>query len=142
MDSVVEEEDYYEEENTSHFEMITNMNKRKFTIGLHHRRVNPLPAKFKFPKGMTLFQLVTNWLIGNINQNIPLFQHLCSDFIKHDKNTAKHYNCVKILTNYIESKANKHQYCCKKSNNWAYQRCVHMWGKRGQKFILNPFTKV
>ena len=99
MESFVKEEDY-DEENTSHFEVITNVKKQKFTNSTLH----PLIANFKFPKGMTLFQLVIHWLIRNINENILRFQHLCSNFIKHEKNAARRYNCMKELMNYIEGK--------------------------------------
>ena len=76
--------------------LITNTKKQKFTISLHHGRLITLPVNFEFPQGMTLFQLVRNWLIGDIDENIPPFQHLYSYFIKHDKNTIMQYNRIKL----------------------------------------------
>ena len=67
LESVIEEEDF-DEENKSYFEVITNMKKQKITIGLNLGRLNPLHANFK-----TLVQLVTNRLTGIINDLLHHF---------------------------------------------------------------------
>ena len=45
------------------------MKKRKFNIGFHHGRLNPLPVDSTFPK-MTLEQMIHNYLLGNSTEKI------------------------------------------------------------------------
>jgi len=54
---------------------------RKYTLGFHHGRLNPLPADFQWPK-MTTQQLCINWLVGNRLDNIPPFCTLSTKFSK------------------------------------------------------------
>ena len=48
---------------------------RIFKVGFHHGKLNPLPATYQFPN-MTRQQLVTNWLLGDKEMNVPPFWSL------------------------------------------------------------------
>ena len=37
---------------------------RQYTIGFHNGKLNPLPASWRYPKGITLIQLINLWLLG------------------------------------------------------------------------------
>ena len=77
-----------------------NVKKRKFTIGLHHGRLNPLPADFKFPS-MTLQQLVVNYLLGDSGNNVPPYVLLSPDYFWHHKPDMKSLSMMKVLMKYV-----------------------------------------
>ena len=47
------------------------LSERKYTIGYHHGKMNPLPSTWKYPRGITLIHLINLWLIGDKEQNVP-----------------------------------------------------------------------
>ena len=47
------------------------LKERKFTVGWYRGQMNPLPANWRYPKGMTLINLINLWLFGIHSQNVP-----------------------------------------------------------------------
>lgn len=119
-----------------HGEVMNAMKKRKFTIGFHHGKLNPLPANFQFPK-MTAHQLIINWLLGDLTQNIPPYKNISTDFIKHIKYGIRKYNCMKVFMAFVENKARENECWYDK---WTYEHCVQLWETVGQRFIINLFS--
>ena len=65
--------------------MTQKLKKQKLTVGLHHGKLNPLPGKFKFPKGITVINLINVWLMGNRNENISPLQYLTKTNVENKK---------------------------------------------------------
>ena len=80
---------------------IANVKRRKFTIGMHHGRLNPLPADFKFPS-QTLQQLVVNYLLGDSAKNSPPYSLFSPDYFRHCKSDLKSLSMMKKLMNHVK----------------------------------------
>ena len=86
----------------------TSMKKRKYTMGYCHGKLTCLPADFAFPKGMTSQQLVQNWYVGSIKQNIPPYGALTGIDFSHNDRMRRQFCEMKIFMKYFECVARKH----------------------------------
>ena len=64
------------------------MKKQRFTIGLQDGKMTPLPPNFSFPK-MNTQQLVVNWLLGNVEANLPPYQTFHRSHLMHNTSDRK-----------------------------------------------------
>lgn len=70
--------------------MIAELKERKYTIGWHHGKYNPLPSTWRYPERCTMLQLIYLWLIGVEDLNVPPLGTLSSNCVSHfDKDSHK-----------------------------------------------------
>ena len=75
---------------------------RKYSVGLHHGRLNPLPSEWRYPKGLTLIQLINLWLIGVKDQNVPPLAIINTHCVYHFDNNARKYSKMKQVMRFVE----------------------------------------
>ena len=68
--------------------------KRKFTVGYHHGKLNILPYTYQFPP-MTFSQMILNWFLGSVSDNLPPLWTLSSKEVKHLNNGIMMWNMIK-----------------------------------------------
>ena len=75
---------------------------RKIKVGFHHGHFNPLPASWKIPKGLTVIQLVSLWLVGSKNDHVPPLRKLSPLLMKHVDKKGKIRSRMKLVMGEIE----------------------------------------
>ena len=68
-------------------------NKGKFTVGYHRRKLNVLPSTYKLPL-IACYQLIVNWLLGIVFDNVPPLWTLSYKEVKHIKNGMIMWNMM------------------------------------------------
>jgi hypothetical protein len=53
------------------------------TVGFHHGHLNPLPASWRYPKGMNMIQMITLYQMGCPSDVIPPLKVLKSGQVNH-----------------------------------------------------------
>ena len=95
----------------------SSVKKRQLKVGYHHGMLNPLPVDWKFAS-MTSLQLVHNWFIGNLRQNIPPLRTLKSKNVAYIKGG----NCtrlkMKCFMSVVEDEARQKQVWVKNPSSW------------------------
>ena len=51
--------------------------------GFHHGHLNPLPASWKYPKGLRLFQMITVFLMGSPSEGVPALKFVKRAHVLH-----------------------------------------------------------
>ena len=109
-----------------HSRAIAFVGKRTYKAGYHHGSFKVLPPNYQFPS-MTSLQLVTNWLTGNIEQNIPpLFTLSCHD-LRPIKNGRKLWNKMKAVMSIVEMYARR---------EGCWKRLMDKWTNRSVNFLI------
>ena len=62
--------------------------KSKFMVGYNHGKLNILPSNYHFPP-MNFSQLIVNWLLGSVSENVPPLWTLSSKEVKHISNGTR-----------------------------------------------------
>ena len=78
------------------------LSSRTLKVGYHHGRFNPLPASWRYPKGLTIIQLMNLWLIGSKTEHVPPLRKLSHDLIKHFDKKGKTRHKMKIVMGEVE----------------------------------------
>lgn len=78
------------------------LKERKITIGWHHGRMNPLPADWQYPNGVTLIQLINLWLIGIQRDNVPPLQKVSPHWVYHFDSQGRKYSQMKQVMKFVE----------------------------------------
>ena len=112
----------------------SNIKKRKYVVGYHHGPLQVLPAHFKFPK-MTLPQLITNWLVGNKDENIPPYWSLSSLDMKHTKNGCKKWNCMKSFMYVVKKYGRKYKVWEETPSEWDNKHVTELWEAIQNEFL-------
>ena len=76
---------------------------RKLTLGYHHGILNPLPSTWRYPKGITLIQLINLWLLGVIDQNVPPLRKVSTRWVYHFDPKARDYSKMKQVMKFVEA---------------------------------------
>ena len=76
---------------------------RKSTLGYHHGILNPLPSTWRYPKGITLIQLINLWLLGVIDQNVPPLRKVSTRWVYHFDPKARDYSKMKQVMKFVEA---------------------------------------
>ena len=63
--------------------------KRKFTVGYHNRKLIFLHSNYKFPL-MNFYQMIVNWLLDSVSENVPPIWTLIYKEVKHINNGMEH----------------------------------------------------
>ena len=75
---------------------------RKFTIGFHHGKLNPLPSTWRYPKGITLIHLINLWLIGQKDDNVPPMRKWSPQYVSHFDHNGRNYSKFKQVMKFVE----------------------------------------
>ena len=80
------------------------MKARGFSLGWHHNKLTPLPADWRYPKGMNHLQLLDLWLVGIPAQNIlpPPMGKVCTQLIFHFDAKGRNYSKMKQVMMFVE----------------------------------------
>jgi len=72
--------------------------------GIHHGKLNPLPANWDFPVQSSILEVIKLWLIGDAERKIPPFLYIQSRDVCHIKSGTGYlskYRCVmKVITHW------------------------------------------
>ena len=123
-----------------HANSVACVKRRKLKVGFHHGKLKILPVDFAFPR-MTTNQLVLNWLVGNITNNLPPYCALSGTDFGHDKRLHKSFHEMKILMRYIECVARRHNCWIENNRDRTNENVNRMWEKIGNGFVIDPFMK-
>ena len=73
-------------------------------VGYYHGELNILSFNYKFPL-MTCSQLIVNWLLGSVSENVPPLWNLSSKEVKHIKNGMRMWNMMKCFVSEVKKVA-------------------------------------
>ena len=99
--------------------------KRGFLIRFHHNRLNVLPSHFVF-SNMTPLQLITNWLLGDSNSNIPPYWTFDSKNVVHFKGGAK-LRMTRSFMRTVEQHDRELNLWMQSRNSWTYKFIGLLW---------------
>ena len=75
--------------------------KIKFTVGYHHGKIDVLTSNFQFHP-MTCSQLIVNWLLCSVSDNVPPLWNLSSKEVKHIHNSMRMCNMMKCFMSEVK----------------------------------------
>ena len=62
--------------------------------GISSWKTKFLSSNYQVPP-MTCSQLIVNWLLGSVSENVPPFWNFCSKEVKHINNCMRMWNIIK-----------------------------------------------
>ena len=100
--------------------------KIKFTVVYHHGKINVLPYNYQFPL-VNFSQLIVNWLLGSVSENVPpIWGFICKE-VKHIKNGVRMWNMIKFFMSEVKRVAIE-KVCWKtKMKDWDYMSAIDVW---------------
>ena len=98
---------------------------RKIKVGFHHGQFNPLPASWKFPKGLTVIQLAGLWLVGSEKEHIPPLGTMPTQLLKHIDKKGKIRSMMNVLMKELEYFARREGVWLEK--RWTVPDVTKMW---------------
>ena len=99
---------------------------RKFAVGSHHGKLNILPSNYQFPP-MTCFQLIANWLLESVSENLPPLWNLRSKKVKHINNSMRMWNMMKCFMSKVK-RVYIDKVCWKaEMKYWDYMSAIKVW---------------
>ena len=139
-------------ENNSEIEAILNqrrrtktkriMAKRQLTMGYHHGKLQVLPPCWEFPK-MNIKQLIDNWYVGNLREQIPALVLLTHHDVAHlgrSKSTGKvKLRQMRLVMSQIERYARMENCYESDKSKWTAEYTRILWEKVGTKYIGAEF---
>ena len=76
---------------------------------------------------MTCSQLIVNWLLGSVSENVPPLWTLSSKEVKHIKNGMRMWNMMKCFVSEVKRVAIE-KVCWKaKMKDWDYMSAINVW---------------
>ena len=76
---------------------------------------------------MTCSQLIVNWLLGSVSENVPPLWNLSSKEVKQTKNGMRMWNMVKCFM-YEVNRLAIDKVCWKsKIKDWYYKSAINIW---------------
>ena len=75
---------------------------RTMKVGFHHGQFSPLPASWRYPKGLTVIQLINLWLIGSPKEHVPPLRKLDISLVRHIDKRGMARTKMKILMSQVE----------------------------------------
>jgi len=102
--------------------------KRKYLVGMHHRRMNVMPHSYVFPR-MDPLILTQNWLLGCVKRNIPPLATLSSKDVLHLKsgNQQRNKNKMVCVMRVIKKEARDKNVWIEKLADWTPEKVMVMW---------------
>ena len=99
--------------------------KRKIKVGYHHGHFNPLPASWRFPKGLTVIQLVHLWLVGSEKEHVPALKKLKPSLLAHFDPAGRVRSRMKFVMREVEHLARLEGVWLE--GNWTSAAVITMW---------------
>ena len=65
-------------------------------MGHHHGKLNILPSNYQYLP-ITCSQLIVNWLLGNVSENVPPLWNLSYKEVKHKNNGMRTWKIIATL---------------------------------------------
>ena len=65
-------------------------------MGYHHGKLNVLTSTYQFPP-MTCYQLIVNWLLDRVSENVPPLWTLSYKEVNHINNGIRMWNMMKCF---------------------------------------------
>ena len=76
---------------------------------------------------MTCSQMILNWLLGIVSENVPPIWNLSFNKVKHIKNGTKMWNTIKCFMSEVKRLAIA-KFCWKaKMKDWDYMSAIKVW---------------
>ena len=69
--------------------------------GVHHGKLNPLPADWEFPVAATAIEALNLWLLGDVERNIPPFKYIHSSYVTHVKSGTGYLSKLRCVMKVI-----------------------------------------
>ena len=111
---------------------------RKMKVGFHHGQFSPLPASWRYPKGLTVIQLIHLWLIGSPKEHVPPLKKIGSELVRHIDKCGMTRSKMKTLMRQVEHFARiKFKYAWVNGRCWTRPDVLQMWSTIWSR--LDPF---
>ena len=105
---------------------LEQMKKRKFMVGYHLVNLNVLPSNYQFPL-MTCSQLIVDWLLGSVSENVFPIWNLSYKELNCIKNGTRMWKIMKRLISEVKRVAID-KVCRKyKMKDWDYMSAIKVW---------------
>jgi hypothetical protein len=111
---------------------------RQYTVGFHHGKLNPLPSNWRYPKGLTLIQLINLWLIGVRDQNVPPLIQLDSIYVQHFDAGGKKFSKMSTVMRFVEEFGMNRGVWRIDNTTWNGKMVTDLWSAIWQDFA--PYT--
>ena len=103
------------------------LSERKYTIGYHHGKMNPLPSTWKYPRGITLIHLINLWLIGDKEQNVPPLGMVSTQWVRHFDKKARNYSKMKQVMAFVETFGRQRGVWLQSNTRWDGRAITILW---------------
>ena len=108
-------------------------------VGYHHGNLNVLLSNYQFPP-MTCYQMIVNWLLGSVSENVPTLCTLSSKEVKYIKKVMIMWNMMKCFM-YEVKRVAVDKVCWKsKMKYWDYMSAINVWYNMQNDFIIKYMT--
>ena len=111
--------------------------KRTMKVGFHHGHFSPLPASWRYPKGLTVIQLINLWLIGSPKESVPPLGKLNCALVKHINKRGMNRSKMKALMGQVEHFARLDDVWI--DGRWTGPDVTRMWSTIWPR--LDPFLR-
>jgi len=113
------------------------LKERKITIGWHHGRMNPLPADWQYPNGVTLIQLINLWLIGIQRDNVPPLQKVSPHWVYHFDEQGRSLSKMRTVMRFVEQFGREKGVWV--SSGWDGEKITTLWSAICEDF--DPYMR-
>ena len=76
---------------------------------------------------MTFFQLIVDWFLGSVSENVPPLWTLISNEVKHIKNGMIMWNMMKCFMSEVKRVAIDKIRWKPKMKDWDYMSAINVW---------------
>ena len=98
---------------------------RTITVGFHHGHLNPLPSSWKYPKHLTVIQLINLWLVGAKEEKVPALRKLITKHVLHFDEKGKTRSKMRTVMKEIEHLARLDNVW--REGRWDSPDVIKMW---------------
>jgi hypothetical protein len=82
-------------------QLLENRKQNGICVGVHNGMITPLLPTWRYPKRMTLQQMISLWLVGIRTEHVPPFKFIIPKQVRRFDKEAKRYHdiraCMKII---------------------------------------------
>ena len=114
------------------------LKRRRFTIGFHHGKLNPLPSTWVFPKGLSIINMMNMWYCGNPKEQVPPFRYLKGPHVSHLKNGRENISKIGRVMEFIVMFV-KEEKVWIEDKNWSGAKITTIW--TGIWHRLDPYLR-
>ena len=85
---------------------------------------------------MTCSQLIVNWLLGSVSENVPPLCNLSSKEVKHINNSMRMWNMMKCFMPEVKRVSIDKVFWKAKMKNWDYMSAINVWDNGQNDFNI------